>query len=543
MRASVPRILTLLGLAVAGLAHAQTPPDAGEILLQQVPVLRPPRNTPDIRIEPPAPASLPIGGPKVKLQSVSFSGASVFTESELLAALGDVRGNSFDLAGLRGLAERINSLYRARGYPFASVIIPAQTIAGGTLQMDIIEGRYGVVRATGDAALATAAQAYLSGLRPGEVIDMRSLERAIFVLDDLPGVQVAPLIRPGQAVGTGDLDVAIERSVRYRGGLSLDNQGNRYTGRGRVNAALDVDSPFTLGDQISMRLQLTDHSLWFGHLGYSLPIGASGLLAEIVAARTGYTLGKEFASLGAGGTASATSVGLSYPLLRSQKFNLGLAVGWQHRAMNDSQSQAGSRTEKTSRSLPVTLKLDWRDSVGAGAVSYGNLIHTSGRLRMDDLAAAQDAITTGSAGHYSKTSLAFARLQGLTPALSLLAKVSAQWTQHNLDSSEKLSLGGANSVRAAPAGDASGDRGWLTQWELRYTQGAWTPYAFVDAGQVTLNARPWAVGPRKERRAGAGMGARFARGAFFCDATLAWLDSGRPPQSDPQAWVSLGTSF
>lgn len=547
-RTLVLRLLCLAGFAAAGHAYSQSHPDTSQTLLQQAPALRVPRATPDIRMDIDAPAGVPAGGPQVTVWSVSFKGATVFTEAELLALLGDVKGRSFDLAGLRGLADRISTHYRVGGYPFASAVIPVQTMAAGALRIDVIEGRYGRVQTTGDAALAARAQVFLAELKPGRVIDVDSLERAVLLLDDLPGLRVSPVIYPGQTVGTGDLDVVVERDVLYRGSVSLDNHGNRYTGRGRASAALDVDSAFMLGDQISTRLQRTGHSQWFGHLGYSRPFGGSGLRAEIVAARMAYTLGKEFAALGASGTAAVASLGVSYPLLRSQKANLGLALGWQYRALHDQQSQAGSPTDKTSRSLPITLTFDWRDGLGAGGVNYGSVTHTVGMLRMDSVAAAMDATTAGSAGAFSKTSLAIARLQALTPAWSLQGKVSVQWSRKNLDSSEKLSLGGAAGVRAAASGEASGDRGWLAQWELRYAQGALRPYLFVDAGQITTNARPWLQAARKERRSGAGIGSRYSRGAFFCDATLAWRDTDNANMTDShagtmQTWVSLGTSF
>lgn len=551
MRGAVTLLASLLGCATAALAQAQTatPPDTATPELQQPPAPRPSRAAPALRLDAPLPtraAGPAEGGPQVTLAAVEFSGHSVFTEAELFAALGEVRGQAFDLAGLRGLADRITAHYRARGYPFARALIPAQTMTGGTLRIDIIEGRFGVVRATGDDALATAAQAFLASLAPGQVIDSARLERAVLVLGDQPGVRVTPVLRPGQAVGTGDLHVAVERTAPWRASLSLDNHGSRYTGRGRVNAALDADSALTLGDQISARLQRTERSLWFGHLGYSRPLGGSGLRAELSAARMAYTLGQEFATLGASGTAAVTSVGLSYPLLRSSQANLSLAGSWQHRALQDRPSQAGQPTDKTSRSLPLTLSFDARDGSGGGGLTYGSLTHTPGRLRLDATAVAMDAATAGTAGHYSKTTLALARLQALAPAWSLHARATVQWARQNLDASEKLSLGGASGVRAAPSGDASGDRGWLTQWELRHAHGAWAPFAFVDAGAVTVNARPWLGGPRQERRAGGGIGTRYSQGGVFCEATLAWRDGHRgadPQARGRQAWVSLGSSF
>ncbi|MEG2963094.1 MAG: POTRA domain-containing protein, partial [Janthinobacterium sp.] len=174
------------------------------------------------------------GGPTVVLRSIKVSGNSMLGDETLRAALGDVTGKTFDLAGLRGLAERITDVYQASGYPFARAILPPQDLDHGDLRIDIIEGRYGVVQAEGDdGALAQRATAFLDGLRPGSVIASGPLERAALLLDDLPGIDSAATVRPGAQAGTGDLIVQVARGQRVRGDVGLDNAGSRYTGKNR----------------------------------------------------------------------------------------------------------------------------------------------------------------------------------------------------------------------------------------------------------------------------------------------------------------------
>jgi len=64
----------------------------------------------------------------------------------------------------------------------------------------------------------------------------------------------------------------------------------------------------------------------------------------------------------------------------------------------------------------------------------------------------------------------------------------AQIASKNLDSSEKLYLGGASGVRAYPSGEGGGSEGQLVNLELRWklAQGV-TVSAFYDYGQVVVN--------------------------------------------------------
>lgn len=546
--------LALVVLPLATQVQAQTtPPNAGQILQQLQPPIAAPRESKALSIQAPAASSLVLpGGAVVVLQTVSFAGNSVISQSALQDALGHVAGKSFDLAGLRGLAERISDFYRASGYPFARAVLPPQDLKLGALRIEIIEGRYGLVQAqvegSTDATVATQAQPFLSSLKPGAVIASAALERTSLLLDDLPGIKTAPVIRPGAQTGSGDLMVQVRRDKRFTGDVGLDNVGSRFTGQTRARANLNLNSPFMLGDQIRINTLVSDGQLWLGSLGYSLPVGSSGLRGNVGYSHTSYVLAtKEFADLQNNGTAVVASAGLSYPLVRSQKTNLTLSGTYQAKDLQDNKS--GARySSKSSQSVPIALQFDNRDSVGGGGITYGSLGWTPGNLKMDiALPAGDDNNTRGS---YDKFNLDLVRLQSLPAGFSLMGRISHQSASKNLDSSEKMSLGGGGAVRAYPTGEASGDAGVLAQLELRYSAGVYAPYVFVDGGRIKTNAKPIDPTANNERNlSGAGVGVRYQRNAWSGDATLAWRNTGGAPQADtssdpkPRVWVNLGYRF
>jgi hemolysin activation/secretion protein len=524
------------------LAAAQAAPDAGRILQQLSPPLQAPVPAPDIGVQTPVTPRPAPGGPQVLLKSISFQGNSLMSSMQLQALLGDAPGKNLDLAGLRGLADRVTEHYRAAGYLFSRAYLPPQAMQDGNLQIQVIEGSYGMVQARSDeAALAIAGQAFLQPLQPGAVIASGPLERAILILDDQPGIRSSPLIRPGSVAGTGDLDVSIDRGPRLGGDLGVDNHGNRYTGRYRAYLNLHADSPWTLGDQISVRALATSEAMWLGALGYSLPLGASGLRGSIGHTHVYYKLGGSFATSQATGTADVTSLGVSYPLLRTQRANLYASAGVQAKQFTDKNGLAGTRRDKSSTTLPFGLQFDRRDGLGGGGVTYGALGWTPGQLRLDPVLLAADSSSARSAGSFRKINLDLARLQAITSGVSLLGRVSAQHASKNLDSSEDFGLGGANGVRAYPNGEAYGDSGWLAQIELRYAVGAYVPYAFYDTGQVRTNAALWSPGTNDRKLAGAGFGVRHQGSKWNVEAAIAWRTRGGAPQSDAQDQRTHGT--
>lgn len=542
---------SLVALAVvATLAQAQVAPDAGQTLRQQQeqqPVA-PARTGPPIVI-PTTPSQAPApGGATVRLEAVEFHGQSRLSDAALQTVVRDDIGKSLDMAGLWNLAQRVSEACRAAGYPFARAYLPPQQLEGGVLRIEIVEGRYGRVQATGDPALAAAAQPFLKGLDTGDVIASAPLERATLLLGDLPGIVVTPVMRPGEQPGTGDFDVDVRRGPRLRGSVSLDDQGNRYTGPFRLQLDLNAGSALAFGDQVAVHAMRTDGKLWFGSLGYSLPVGSAGLRGHAEVAHTDYRLGRDFLSLDASGTADAVSLGLSWPILRSQGANLSLDATASHKSMRDAQGAAGTSQAKSSDSLPVGLNFDERDQILGGGLVYGALVLTPGHLDLGPTLAAVDATTAKTAGMYARLNLDIARVQSAGPDAALFGRLAVQWANKNLDSSEGFGPGGVSGVRAFPGGEAYGDVGWVAQLELRKNGGAVQPYAFYDIGGSRADVHPWAAGRNERTLAGAGIGLRGRVDRWSFDASAARATHGGPITSQTRAsgtqlWVTASMAF
>ena len=465
------------------------------------------------------------GGGVVTVQGIRFTGYVRYTEV-LTAVFADAVGRTFDLAGLQGLTQRITAQYRSNDVPFARALLPVQPMTDGDLVIHIIEGRYGSIKAKGDDNRAANAQVFLQSLQAGQVIESSSLERAALILADQPGFDSSYAIGPGQASGTGDLDVRVKRSARYSGEQGFDNYGNRFTGRRRGYLNLDINSPFFFGDQLKFNTLYSEENLWVGALNYSLPFGGTGLRANVGYAHTNYELGQEFASAKAQGTARISSAGLSYPIIRSQQANLSLAGTYQHKVLNNSDGITSSSNTNRSESLPISLSFDRRDQLAGGGITYGEVSWTHGDLALASANRAVDSTTAKTSGGFDKINLNVARLQALPVNLNLFGRISAQWAGKNLDSSEKFGLGGVNGVRAYPSGEAFGDEGVLMQLEVRYAINSFAPYVFFDAGTLNINHDTFTVGDNRRSLAGAGLGLRFNKNGWSIDASAAWRTAG-----------------
>jgi len=102
-----------------------------------------------------------------------------------------------------------------------------------------------------------------------------------------------------------------------------------------------------------------------------------------------------------------------------------------------------------------------------------------------------DRKTAKTAGTYQKVNYNLSCNQALLGPASLNLSVTGQLASRNLDRS-RGSLGGPYSVRGYPAGEATGDQGWVGTAELRWNfAGTWQLTTYYDHGCILLHKHGW----------------------------------------------------
>lgn len=505
---------TLLPLALLLLiqnAYAQQPTAGSQ--LQQIPVApQLPKAAPAIRVQQgTAPAATVGDTTRITVQRLQIPAAPVFTETELIAASGFTPGSELTLGELRAMAAKIASYYQTRGYFLAQAYLPAQDIEDGVVTVQVLAGQYGAITLRNTSNLSNGLASNILGGLDGTTIATAPLERRLLLLSDLPGVQVGSTLAPGASLGASDLIVDVQPGSRFNGSIDADNQGNRYTGRNRIGATLNINELAGIGDVATLRAFTSADGLNYGRIAYQ---GQAGLL-RLGTAYTymDYKLGKEFAVLDAKGTAKIASVYASYPLVRSRATNLYAQINYDDKDFQDKTESTGTVNDKTAKIWMLNVNGDTRDNLGGGGVSNYSLTYTTGKVDIETpVALLIDQLTVKSNGTFHKLGLTAARVQNLDADTSLFAIVNAQTASKNLDVSEKMGLGGVGGVRAYPGGEAYGDQGYVVNLELRRNlpfaalPGQLQLVGFADTGTVKLNRNQWSAGDNRRTLSGAGVG-------------------------------------
>jgi hemolysin activation/secretion protein len=511
----------LLLLLIPVPAIAQVTPNAGS-MLQQVQPASPPvpsSNGTGLVIERPASGNLPPTNP-FEVELLQISGNTVFDTQVLHQLVADAEGKTITLANLDELAARITDYYHTHDYSLARAYIPAQTIQEGIVRIEIIEARYGKIELQNHSKVKDSLlNEMLGGLQSGQFIVQKKMDHTLLLLSDVAGMGVGATLKPGETVGAADLVVDTSATPSVSGNLAIDNYGNRYTGRERLGATVNFINPLQHGDLLSLAGLSSGSGTNYARLSYDRLMNGLGSHLGVSYSSLYYVLGDSLASLNGHGTARVASLWAKHPLVRSRDNNVNGQLQFDQMILRDHIDLTGIKTDRHLATWTASLTGDARVSLlSASAMHSWSFSWMTGKLGFDnDTAQNNDASTMNSQGIFFKWNSSFSRLQNLGQQNQLYLNISVQAANTNLDSSEKMSVGGPYSVRAYNMGAVSGDNGAIVNAELRrnigeFWQGQAQALIFVDSAEVLLNRNLWpsATGGNTAQLNGLGVGLNWS---------------------------------
>ncbi len=238
-------------------------------------------------------------------------------------------GRKVDFSGLQYLAQWVTHYLRGQGYFLARAYLPRQDVTEGQIEIAIVQGRlqgkagdlislHGENLRVPEKRLEAMAAATLS---PDESIRQQDLERALLLMNDLPGVSAQSVLEPGEDTGTTRLNIKVEEGPLFNGIAWVDNYGSRYSGLWRANTQVNLNDPLGLGDQVRVYGTVAEDYL-AGTVGYNVPLGHRGLSLYADVTILDYEIGKDLSASQLDGSATMIPARLVYPLLHSSLYRL-----------------------------------------------------------------------------------------------------------------------------------------------------------------------------------------------------------------------------
>ncbi|WJW96587.1 ShlB/FhaC/HecB family hemolysin secretion/activation protein [Enterobacter pseudoroggenkampii] len=561
----------LLSGAPPALAGPFAVPNAGSLnnearqaepVRQQAPVAAPFRS-PDRSLS--AVGNPADNGQRVVLRAVDVQSGRLHKpedDAALKALIAPSLGKPLSFAQLQELAGLVTTYYRDRGYLVARAVLPPQDLGQGRLVIRMIEGTLDTPQIHNASRLDPdfAAGMIDAGTCPAgcadSVAEQARIERTALLLNELPGVLAALSLQPGGAPGSTQISADLTPGKTWGGYVGADNMGNDSAGHNRALGGAYLNNLTGYGDQLKADLMLSSSAdIFTGSLEYNAPVNHYGTRAGLSYSHLNYELKGRFTPLDAHGYSETWVAYLTHPLVRTGKARVDVRADAFNQNLKDSLLTTNQRRVVTGGTAGINGTVA---STPQGLTGFG-LSGTVGNLTLrDGLAQQFDAATLKTSGGFSRLNYRLNHDQGFGDHFSFYNQVSGQMASKNLDSSQKLLMGGPGGVRAYGLDEGAVDNGAVLTTELRTF---WTPTlpqwagqghtvtaaAFFDQGIGQYNRHPLSTAQDNNlNMSGYGAYVALARNADY-SLNLTWAHrTGKAASVTPdndQFWISAYKAF
>lgn len=479
-------------------------------------------------------------------------------------------GQRLTFNDLQAMTLAVTRFYRQQGFVAAQAILPPQTIREGVVVVRILAGRLDKPEVNNQSRLNTGfATAVIESNSCSKEVgffgdkycaaspaELSRLERTAIVLNEIPGIDASLALKPGTQSGMTRVYADMTPGQTAMGYIGADNQGNDYSGHNRLLMGGALNNITGWGDQLRADLILSSSADVFnGMLDYNFPINTYGTRAAVNYSYLDYTLKGPFDILDARGHSNTWGIDLRHPWTRHSAARIDVNIGYYQGRMRDSLIMLPEQK----RNLDAgELGINGTFTAIPRGLSNFNLLSTAGHLSLDDEFSKNINSLTNISGTFARFNYRVGHDQGLGPNFSFFNQFTGQMASKNLDSSQKLLLGGPLAVRAYGIGEGAVDKGTVFTTELRAhwqpPLPAWTGVgnqitfaAFFDQGGGAYYRQPIeGLTGNNINLSGFGAYIYLSRAADY-SLNLTWAHrtgQAATPQSDnDQLWLSAYKMF
>jgi len=500
-----------------------------QISRQRVPVLPLPASPSfDLRLQAPEKAAVPraVDDLVFEIKGVRVSGNTLFSQDEVDRLFKPAIGPAVTLASLRDAAEKLESRFREKGYFLTRVYVPPQQVKDGIFEVQVIEGYLSAVYVDGapSESLRKRVEAIAGPLLNKRPIDLASIERALLLINDLPGVVGTSLLRQGADLGASEIVVTVA-GLPNSHLITFNNTGSRTVGPLTVGVNSTFYNPF--GRAGSFNIGLTQggdftnvDELTAFNFRYSVPVGTNGAIFSFGGLASNALPGGTIRALDIRAVSESVSPRLRLPLLRTRPDSVYLDLGL---AVNRSRTLLAGDLLTFDKTTVAEATVSWVQNGWGNGTTNTSLSVFQSLPVFDQTRVATGVKTNVKDEDFTKIAFNVSRIQQTRITnLSLLAQIQGQWTDQRLPTGEYVSFGGVGIGRGFDGGASSGDKGIGGLVEVRYDSslgrqpwfGPMQFYAFFDGGRAFLNT-PGSTQPPKITSEGFGVRFPFASNGYM----------------------------
>ncbi|MEN4598209.1 ShlB/FhaC/HecB family hemolysin secretion/activation protein [Pantoea agglomerans] len=412
--------------------------------------------------------SAPASGPCFEINQISLQQASLITPDTQKRLVAPYINQCLSLDRINQLVRAISEWYVQRGYITSRAFLTEQNLSHGTLNITVLEGKLEAIHLQG----ASARQLNMAfPTRAGRILNLRDIEQGMEQINRLRTTPVQIEIIPSTQPGYSIVNLTSTPEFPLTLGLNMDNSGQRSTGIGQLSGSLVgndllgvADRWFVSGGRSSAFSDWRDAQNF--QAGVSVPYGYGLLDYSYSWSNYHSRFNANSFDWYSNGDNISNRLSGSWVLFRNGQIKTGLQVGLNHYVshnwLNETLLQSSSR-----KLTSLQIGFNHTQKIAGGVATLNPMLSRgmpwfdaeSDKGKSDDFPKAE----------FRKWSVSSSYQRPVTQKMWWLSSFYAQWSPDRLYGSERLTIGGENSVRGYKEQYLSGDVGGYLRNELNYS--------------------------------------------------------------------------
>ena len=404
-----------------------------------------------------------------KLKSINITGNTAFPTYVLMRLVDFKIGQEVTINDLIISANEITDYYQSKGYISTIAYLPPQKVKDGTIEIKILEGKYGNVTINPGRWERSSYlnKHYLAdnNIKPGAVLNVKDVRKVLTEMTTEEYMKGAVSFADNEESEEFS-DVTLDVKDRFPINLDLryDNQGREAIGTQRGVLYAGLHNVTGHGDTLMGTVAMSSRSIGAGGM-YSLPIADNDTRLNLGYSYSHVRIGKALKEFGLRGDSHDVFIGVSRRLAQGDDYRVYGDITLDLRNTDiESKNPAYSffNNGYRTRVLKATVT-DVKDDY-YGRWFINSSFSTGIPIDASDYNKARDM----SSNNFVKVNAGVARLQVLPHNQLMLLQVNGQYANRHLWASEAMQVGGISTVRGYDEGFGIGDYGVTASFEYRF---------------------------------------------------------------------------
>lgn len=416
---------------------------------------------------------------KFKLNSIKYTGNTVFKTDDLNKISQELIGKDVTLNDINNVANAVTNIYRKQGYLTTRAYVPAQVLKDGVVEIRVVEGTIGNIKVEGAKWVkATYIKNNIlknNDIDKNKIFNVNDLSKSMAEVNSPSYIKGKVTLEKGAEQGQTDIVLDVQDRFPFKFAVGWNNQGQDVVGVQRAGLYTSLDNVTGIGDKLWANNSFASGTYGLD-TGYSVPLGYKGDRLTFGYSLSNTNLGKEYKSYDINGKSHNFSTSIIHPIKKGDNYSVDsrIAFDMMH---SDTTIFGGSNLNKYEvRALRTGVSANKTDSHGRW---FGDFTVSTG---IPLLGATENNNHGMPDSKFVKFNTLLTRLQKLPHNCLGIMRLNTQFATSTLLPAEQMQLGGAYTVRGFDQSALLGDNGYVLSFEGR------TPIPFLPK---TVNVPYW----------------------------------------------------